>query len=370
MSWLFDLSRCGYEVPLLWVFGAGAVLSLVPKETVRVCGQPSRRWRRSAALVLAAPLILWAGFRSGGDDTYNYMAAFARMNRSVEEIPGLLCSGEKDGGYTALVILVKSLGLVRYWQFFLLVAAIQVLCMAAVLRRYSVSYWTSIFLFIASTDYLSWMENGMRQFLAVCITFSAFRLLVDRKYARYAFAVAAASTIHGTALLMLPLGWIMDEGPLGPKTMLFLAAAAAAIPMIDRLMPLLEAVLAWTPYAGVTRGAIWMSDDGTNLMRVAVYSVPAVLALLGRRYLDAGDRAIALCVNASVITMALYLLSAVTSGVYVGRLPIYTTLHGYIALPWLLERMFTKPSARLLKGLMIGCYLVFYWYQVRVAWGR
>lgn len=362
MSGLFDLSQTGYAVPLLWVFGAGAVLGLMPKSR--------GRWSRSAALLLAAPLILWAGFRTGGDDTYNYIAAFDRTVASLGEIPGLLLSGARDPGYTALVILAKSLGIHRHRQFFLLMAAIQVLCMAAVLRRYSVSYWTSIFLFIASTDYLSWMENGMRQFLAVCITFAAFPLLVRRKYLRYGLTVLAASSIHASALLMLPLGWLMDGPPLGRKTMAALAAAVGATMLAEQMMPLLEAALELTPYAGLTRTAIWLADDGTNLLRVAVYSVPGLLALVGRRYLTGADRATGLCINASVLTMGLYLFSGATSGVYVGRLPIYTTLMGYIALPWLVKRLFTPPSARLVRGTMIGCYLVFYWYQVRIAWGR
>lgn len=369
MSGLFDLSRMGYGVPLLWIFGGGALLCLMPREPVAENGQLRLRWSRGAAFALAAPLVLWAGFRSGGEDTATYIAAFDRASAALEDIPGVLLSGEKDPGYTALLILVKALGFGRHRHFFLLVAGVQVLCMAAVLRRYSVSYWTSIFLFLVSTDYLSWMENGMRQFLAVCITFAAFPMLVERRYARYSLMILAASWIHRSALLMLPVGWCVDEAPLGPRTMAVLAAAVVATLRIGRLMPLLEALLELTPYAGVTRGEIWMSDDGTHLLRVAVYSVPAVLAMVGKRWVSGADRATALCINSSVVTMALYLFSAVTSGIYVGRLPIYTTLPGYIALPWLLKRMFTPRSARLMKGIMICCYLVFYHYQIRIAWG-
>lgn len=369
MSGFFDLSRMGYGVPLLWIFGGGALIGLMPREPVTAEGQTHLRWSRAGAFALAAPLILWAGFRSGGEDTTAYIIAFDRMPASVGAIPAVLRAGEKDPGYAVLVILVKALGILRHREFFLLVAAVQVLCMIPVMRRYSVSYWTSIFLFVASTDYLSWMENGMRQFLAVCITFAAFPMLVERKYGRYCLMVLAASTIHRSALLMLPLGWCMDEVPLGPRTMAALTAAVVSAVMIDRVLPLLEALLELTPYAGVTRSRIWAADDGTHLLRVAVYSVPAVLALAGKRFLSGADRAAALCVNSAVLTMALYLLSAVTSGIYVGRLPIYTTLPGYIALPWLLERMFTPRSEGLVKGIMICCYLMFYDYQIRVAWG-
>ena len=67
-----------------------------------------------------------------------------------------------------------------------------------------------------------------------------------------------------------------------------------------------------------------------------------------------------LCVNCSVITTALYVISAVTSGIYFGRLPIYTSLTGYILLPWLINHMFEKKSAVLVKIMMYGFYFLFF----------
>ena len=66
--------------------------------------------------------------------------------------------------------------------------------------------------------------------------------------------------------------------------------------------------------------------------------------------------------------MALYLLASVSSGIYIGRLPIYTTLVGYIAVPWLIDHMFTIRSAQLIKFAMIGAYLIFFYYQMHVIW--
>ena len=74
--------------------------------------------------------------------------------------------------------------------------------------------------------------------------------------------------------------------------------------------------------------------------------------------------------NASMITMALYLVSMVTSGIYVGRLPIYTSLYGYMLLPWVIDQIFEKNSAILVKVLMIVCYLGFFYYQMHFTWGN
>ena len=115
---------------------------------------------------------------------------------------------------------------------------------------------------------------------------------------------------------------------------------------------------------------IWVNDDGTNIIRVLVYSVPMLIAFVGRKYVSyANNPAMNICVNCTIVTTALYMISTVTSGIYIGRLPIYTTLMGYMALPWLINHMFNRDSARLIKTAMVLLYTVFYYYQTYFTWG-
>ena len=111
-------------------------------------------------------------------------------------------------------------------------------------------------------------------------------------------------------------------------------------------------------------------DDGTNILRVLVYSVPALLSLVGIRYIRyAEDPVINICTNMTIVSMGLYVVSMFTSGLLIGRLPIYFSLYGYILLPWMIQHMFTEKSAVLVKIAMVGSYLVFYIYQMHFAWG-
>ena len=64
-----------------------------------------------------------------------------------------------------------------------------------------------------------------------------------------------------------------------------------------------------------------------------------------------------------------YFLVALRITIYIGRIPIYTTLHGYMILPWLIDQIFEKASARLIKLLMIVFYVAFYYYQMEIIWG-
>lgn len=367
---IFNLEETSYWLLLIWLFGMGLLLYKMPKKVEYICGQYQQRWYWFCAVLLVLPLVLWAGYRPNFGDTGAYAKMFSKAPSYASDFPTYIANTSEDLGFTILILAVKFLGVQDYHIFFLIIASIQIWCLVHTFRKYSPNYWISIFLFIASTDYLSWMFNGIRQFTAVCITFAAFPLLVERKYIRFLLASLFAFTFHASALLILPLAFIMQGSALNRKTMLTIVGAALCVPFIDRFTPILEMLLSDTQYGDVMTNEIWTADDGTSIIRVLVYSAPALVVFFGYRYiLHSKDRVMNLCINASILTMALYLVSAVTSGIYVGRLPIYTTLQGYMVLPWVIDQVFEKASARLIKLLMVVCYLGFFYFQMHFVWG-
>ena len=369
MANIFNLEQTSYWLLLIWIFGAGILLIGLPQQEELVSGRVQSRWHWFGAILLTLPYVLWAGYRTGGADTSTYARTFYSTTSSLADIPGILLSDGKDTGFTVLMVLVKACGITQYQHFFLIIAAFQMYCMVYTLRRHSPNFWFSIFLFVASTDYMSWMQNGMRQFIAVCMTFAAFDLMLRRKYIRFVLIVLIAAQIHASAYIMLPLAYIMQGKAMNRKTLLTIAAAALCIPFIDRFTPILETLMADTQYSDIMTNEIWTSDDGTNIIRVVVYSAPALVVFFGWRYLvNSTDPAMNQCINASIITMAIYLVSMVTSGIYVGRLPIYTTLHGYMVLPWVIDQVFEKSSARLIKVIAVMAYLGFFFYQMEMVW--
>lgn len=367
---IFNLNNTSYWYPIVYLFAAGIVLHGMPLKTEYLGGKLVQRWYWFTALMLVFPYILWAGFRTDFIDTRAYIKAYQATTSSLSELPAVLAANSKDQGFTVLMVLCKSIGISRFEHFLLLIASFQMLCMVFIFRKYSVSIWISIFLFVASTDYMSWMHNGIRQFIAVTMTFAAFDLLVRRRYMSYAAVVLLASTFHGSALLMLPFAFLMAGPALNRKTILMILGVVALIPFIDRFLPIMEELLSNTQYDDMMTNGIWEKDDGTNLIRVLVYSVPALTVFLGRKYIQNNkDPAINMCINATMITLAVYLVSSVTSGIYIGRIPIYTTLHGYMVLPWMIDQIFEKQTARLIKLLMVCCYVGFYYYQMEIIWG-
>lgn len=322
------------------------------------------------AFIIFVPIILWAGLRKDFQDTGVYRQAFLEMPSTLSGMNDYLQTVDKDLGFSVFSITLKSIIGNNDVLYFIIIAMIQGCCLVHVYRRYSINYITSITLFILSTDFVSWMFNGIRQFLVVAIWFACFPLLIKKKYVPLIIIILGLSTIHGTALLLLPMIFIVQGKAWNKKTLLFIMCVLLAIIFVDRFTTILDDMLVNTQYEDLVSSEVWQQDDGTNFIRVLVYAVPTVLALIGRKQIKAADsKIINICVNMSMLSTGIYLVSMFTSGILIGRLPIYFSLYNYILLPWEIENIFTVRSIKLLYPLMIGAYFVFYYYQLNYGWG-
>lgn len=365
-----SLTLTNYWWLLIWLFVGGAICSCFPKRRELVNDRVVTRWDIWPAILMVLPYIVWAGFRGNLADTRLYRIGFLNATPSLSSIPAFFTNPEiKDPGYETLVVIMRYILGTNSDMFFLTIAAVQGLSMVHVFRKYSTNYWMCIFLFVASTDYMSWMMNGMRQFLVVAVIFACFRWLLERKYILLILMLLVVSTVHESALLMIPIIFIVQGKAWNMKTVLMLAATMVVVAFIDRFTPIMNDLLQNTNYDTALSEEVLSQDDGTNAIRVLVYSVPALLSLLGLKYVRAADDpVINICVNCSIVTMALYLVSMVTSGIYIGRLPIYTTLQGYIAVPWLINNIFEKRSAQLVSYMMVFMFCAVFYYQMFMVW--
>ena len=335
-----------------------------------VNGERVSRTRWLFAILLFAPVIYMVTTRSNAiGDTYAYEHLFKVLPNTWGELIKYIPSVNKDKGFSILGGIIKIIFGESTVVYFFVLALIQGLALIYIYRKYSINYCLSMFLFIASTDYLSWMYNGIRQFTAVTIIFAATPLMLKKKWIPLISIILLASTIHGSALLMLPIVFIVQGRAWNKKTILLTIACVLAFTFADQFTDILDTLLSDTQYTNVVSDWQSLNDDGTNIVRVIVYSIPALLSFVGRKWIIyENDPTINICTNMSIISAALYLVSAGTSGVFLGRLPIFTSLYGYVLLPYLIDRMFTKESSKLMKIIMIGLYLAFYYYQVHFAW--
>lgn len=354
---------------MIWIAVVSAVYTMNGQyQYVTVNGYKERRYGKLVAAVMVLPIIYWAGTRGDVADTGAYRQGFLSVSSSLASIPQVIVGDGQDKGFTVLNIILKAFIGERDVIYFTIIAVLCVLCVTFAYQKYSYSFALSIFLFVISTDAYQWLFNGMRQFIPAAVLFACMGLILKKKYIPLIIIILILSTVHLSALLMIPCIFIVQGKPWNKKTMLFMVAVVVIILFVDRFTDVLETLLANTQYDDVTEQ--FQYDDGTNLLRVLVYSVPPVLSLIGRKQIGKIDSPIInLSINMSIISMGIYIVSMFTSGIYIGRLPIYFSLYNYILLPWEIDNIFTKRSAILLKIVMTGFYLMYCYYQMVVSWG-
>lgn len=336
---------------------------------VYVAGEYERRYKKFTAFVVMAVLTYVAATREiYFIDSISYASGYMQTNPTWENLVKTFSSSGKDRGFYTTVVLLKMLIGDHYKIYFGVIAAFCLICVIGVYQKHSCNFFMSVFLFLASGEYVQWSHNGMRQFIAVAMSFAAVDLLLQRKYLRYLAVVLFASTFHASVLIMVPLCFVVNGPAWNYKSVLMIIAVVVATTSSSFLMDLITTVMENTQYANDVSNML--STEGTNFLRVLVYCIPPLLALaLLPRIRALNVPLINLATNMSIVSMGIYIVSMFTSGMYIGRLPIYCSLYNYILLPWVLERSFDKSSAKVVMLMAMGCYMVYYYYQMHIVWG-
>lgn len=314
---------------------------------------------------LAVPIIIWAGTRGDVEDTSNYRRVFRERGTGIAAIKGVFEGTEKGKGYQILSIIIKTIIGNRDVIFFIIIAMLVMVCLMCVYREYSCMLPMTIFLFVVSVDCYQWMFNGMRQFIAVVISFLAMKYLLEKKTLLFVLLILLASTIHSVALVTLVALYFVNKKPWSTGVVVFIIGFLVVLFFLGSFTDILEEVLVETNYSNVV--SQFESDDGVSLIRVFVWSIPVLLALFCRKRIEElDDKVINFAVNMSLISTCLYVLGMFTSGIYIGRIPIFFSLWNHILLPWEIRKLFTPRSRSVVVLVMIMAYLVFNYYQMNV----
>ena len=323
------------------------------------------------SILVFLPLILLAGYRAafqgGIGDTGLYCIMFNDYPNTVSEALNSADTNDKMYGWEIFSVFIKQYITQDYRYWLLIIASIQGVCLLLTFRRYSTDISLIGFLFFASTDFISWMMNGMRQFLVVSIIFLLFPLVQKRKVwsiALFILVVIELSKIHSSCILVIPLYLFSLGKPFNKSTIFVLICCVLSVVFLGQFTDILGSALETTDYSGVT--TYMQTDNGTNPLRVIVYSIPAILAIIFRKKIfdDAPD-IINISVNMSLISMGIYIVSIFTSGIFIGRIPIYFSLFSYILLQWELRRIFPKDKFTTVLIILVAFYMVFFLFQLK-----
>lgn len=318
-----------------------------------------------AVFVLVLP-VFFIGLRTNYIDTKAYIMGFDLLETDIVA----LGDGMQDAKGTVWIIyewFIKRFITQNANAFLMITAIIQAGALLKLYYKYSIDYVYSILLFFLSCSFVN-MMNGIRQFFAVALILYFVDYIFEKKYIKFVLVVIVASLIHISAIVWLPAVFIVQGKPWNRKTIALSILVLLSVLYVDTFTALLEETLTYTDYSGYT--AQFASDDGSSIVHTLIALVPVGIAFVGRKRIAIINyRRANIMINISLLGVMISLLANFTSGILIGRMPIYFTVFNFALLPWLFENVFNSRSTRFIRMLGIGgyvCYAIYYMYN---SWG-
>lgn len=309
------------------------------------------------------PICILCGLRSGIADTGTYIMMFRSYPDSVSQaLSNIEIVGEK--GFYLLSVIYKQIISKDYhgWLFVICLAS----CIATMkgFLKYSTDYGLTCFLFIATT-FFTWLLNGMRQFVVISVIFAASNLIVEKKYLKFIVLIILLSTIHKSALIFIPVVFLINSTPWSWKIGLTVFISLV-LGLNNRLFnDVLAMSIGSTQYSDYVN-YIASSGVGVNLFRFLVNAVPVGLAFYERDIIEnENSPMVNMAVNMSTINICIYFVALFTSGMAMGRLAAYFEIYNLILLPWVINH---SRLSSVLRRLMILFYILFFYVQMQIAW--
>ncbi len=299
---------------------------------------------------------------------YNDTAAYIRGFRNAVSPEEFIANGELSDltgnplfyFYNTLARSVTD----NYHLFFLLPSLLIAFACVRLFKRYSVSPAFSVVVFFAIGTPMILMA-AMKQGIATAILILSIPYALDRKYVRFYLLVALAALFHTYALIfaVVPL---LCRAPWGTRTWILLAATVFCLLTFDSTMGIvveqLQEIGAHASEEDV------FNNTKINILRVAVYLVPALLALLFReRLFRDSTREENLFVNISILSGFLLMLGLEDGSNMMARIAAFFEIGSAVCLPWIIDRLFTKRSAKLVIGMAAVLYFGYFLYEFMVS---
>lgn len=324
------------------------------------------------AILSFAVMVFFISYRSNYGDTWLYVLEFENASNNLSDIKLIIDSDSDSKGFDILQILFKHFVSKDYTIWFAFLAIFSTGSIIKLYYQHSINFAMSAFLFVASGSF-TWMMNGTRQFLAVSLIFYGINYVLHRKTLRFILLVLLAATIHKTALFWIPVYFIVRFKPWSKGIWICIITTLLIVLGIDQFTDFLDSSFEGTKNEGI--GSTLLNygmengtvDDGVNFIRVLISAVPPIIAFARKKIVDEyHDYRIDSFINMSVVATGIYLVGTVTSGILVGRMPIYFMLPNYVLLPWLLNKTFEGKTKSIMKTACFVLYTAYFYYSFAV----
>lgn len=352
-----------YNILFLWTAFLGFTRLLSPANNIITENKYNQRKTTMIFAIIAfVPIVYFvvtSTWQYWGDYSL-YIDNYKNFPVSINEAFNHIISQEDSYLFYVFNYVIKVIFNGNVFAYRLSVALLQSIPLILFFKKYSNNYTFTIFLFIANAIPIAWMLNGIRQLCAASILYGATHLFINKKYIRSIIVILIATLFHQSAIIMLPIVFVSMGKPWNKRTMLFILASLFALILFSHNNNVYESAMEDVGYDM----SYYTEDDGVNPLRVLVSLVPVLLAYFGKKKINEDNSPIInFCTNMSIINFGLYLVGMVTTGILIGRLPLYTMMYSFILIPYLLNRLFEKQGKIIFYAIATVCYILYYYVQ-------
>ncbi|PEB56271.1 capsular biosynthesis protein [Bacillus pseudomycoides] len=306
-------------------------------------------------LIAALTLVLVAGLRDNIGDTYFYMHAYTVTDFNWEYI-----QNNKDMGFNIFQMILQEYTDDPQVMIFI-TALITNILIVFILYKYSRLIDLSLYVYITSGMYLTSM-NGIRQYLAAAIIFAATTYILDGNWKKYTIIILFASTFHQSALVLIPIYFLIRRKAWSATTFILLFLAVLIVIGFNQFSEVFFAAIGDTQYGHYKD----FHEGGANILRVAVDAAPLILAYLGREKLRELFPKSDYIVNMALLGCVFMIIS--TQNWIFARFSIYFGLYQLILIPWVVK-LFTEKDQKFVYYAILVCYFVYFVYEHVITLG-
>lgn len=230
-----------------------------------------------------------------------------------------------------------------------------------ILYKYCPRFEMAIFMFVAFS-YLGGAMNGMRQYMGASIVLLATRYLFSAKktdFIKYAVIIMLAYCMHNSAIIMLPLYFVVRRRAWQISSYLMVLGSAVGVVIFDTILPSFLSALEQTSYANYAQNGWFTSgqEGGSSLIRVMFIAYPLVIAYLNKERLKMLGRIGDILVNIVFVDVAIYMI-AMYNWIF-ARLAIYLAIYFIIFVVWVVNYAVPPKDRSIFVFATVAVYFLY-----------
>lgn len=307
-------------------------------------------------------LILFAGLRTGYNDTVTYLITYANLDKFIADDTTLFGGIEwlKFGDNPGFVFFLR---LLRRWevsgQTFLMIFAIFTVGVNLwFIRKYSCNILMSILLYVTFAGYIFTLA-AIKQCTAMAFCLLATDRAINKKYLQFVIFVFLGCLFHAYAFMYLIVPLLFFR-PWSQYTVLMLVIFGL---LGVSMQTLLGGLLNVTDMLGEGYDASSFQGEGVHPLRLLVTAVPAFLSLITAEQIKANEeRAQYVIVNLTMLNAEIMFVALFGTANYFARLANYFIPFQAVSIPWLLKHYDERGKGTM--SILAACgYLLFFVYS-------